>query len=676
MRKILPSLFFFISLFFAGTSSGQKIPVAAKQLLFKTPAYWQQNYVNRLRSASPEIVSRINQFNADALKNGYTFRIAYTIAWGKPISTLTGAKIPNPKKPGYYPPASYSTMPLTINSRIIEATAADTYYDARDYGIITKVQNQNPCGSCWAHGSVASLETAFLLKNGGDASLLDLSEQQVLNCTGVDNTCSGGWNNDAASYICNHNIAAESDYKYTAKDSMCGGGNNIASIYKGRRWGWVGGSVPEIKQAIIEHGSVNSCIWFSDELHNYGGGVYNLDNPAPFGQINHVIQIIGWNDTTQAWLIKNSWGTDWGEGGFAWVKYNINNLGRFCLWIEAEATGKQRELSGNPFSGNTGEINFSASYDVLKALYDKSSFCRIENRYSHKLVEVDDPVTGPEKGRRVQQWESHGQLFAGSDGHNQEWFFIQAGQQNKKPVYKIFNYGFNNFLTDAGTSNPICERENGTWNQLWYIMPQGNKTLVKIKNVNSGKYLEAPTGNGLTNNGVVLQMNWEGNQPNQLFDLSITFYNPIIPIDKPFYLLPKHAPSLALDVPAANTSNGIALQVWQKITNNKNQAWLFSWNNVTGYFRLHPGLSPQKSLEVLGISLSPGARVGLWDSWDGENQEWLVIRVARENDRLLFFNRNSGKCLDITGAGRANGTGIQQSDFGNLDSQKWKLEDY
>ena len=669
MKKYLAIILLFC---FAATINAQKIPQAKLEAMFKTPQYWQNVQVNRLKIAPTAAVLKITQFNAAALAKGYTFRIAYTSKFGVPLAQLTGGRNPDPASPKYRPDRSYSSLPFRLNLLHIDATISTPAVDMRQFGIITPVRDQNPCGSCWVFGSVAALETNWLMKNGGDVSTLNLSEQQVLNCTGGNNSCNGGWNNESANYMCTHRIAAEGMYGYTAMDSICGSGNSVASPYKGRRWDWVGSSVNELKQAIIDHGSVSTTIWFSDELHNYGGGVYNLENAPPFGQCNHVVQIVGWDDGKQAWLIKNSWGEGWGEGGFAWIKYGVNYVGTHSIWMEAELTGDLPVVVNNPYQPpSTGILFTSSDYNTLRGLYAKASIFRIASRQNQKVLDVDDPVFGSgDKGHKMQQWSNHGQVFAGSDGHNQEWFFIEAGRRGEKPVYKIFNYGFNDFL-QANESSPRCENGNAADNQLWYIMPQSNKSEIKIKSVANGKFVQVPSGNN--NDGGLIELAAESTASNQLFDLNINFYNPNIELAV-FRLMPKHHDGSALDLSAGNLNNGTGLQIWQKTDNNVNQQWRFTFNGGTGYFRLHPKMNDNKSMEVAGFSMDNGGRVTIYDHTDGANQDWLFIRIARENDKFIIFNRQSGKCLDVYGVGTADGTIMQQWEFVNGDNQKWKLE--
>ena len=91
-------------------------------------------------------------------------------------------------------------------------------------------------------------------------------------------------------------------------------------------------TVKQLKTALIEHGPLVAPIFYDECLANYRGGVFNEQD---LGTINHVVLLVGWDDEKQAWLVKNSWGEEWGEKGFAWIKYGSNNIGVFAAWIDA-----------------------------------------------------------------------------------------------------------------------------------------------------------------------------------------------------------------------------------------------------------------------------------------------------------------------------------------------------
>ncbi len=103
-------------------------------------------------------------------------------------------------------------------------------------------------------------------------------------------------------------------------------------------WGYVNEKSPlelppvaQLKDALIEHGPLAMPIQGDACFSVYQAGVFNGNRK---GYPNHVMVLIGWDDEKQAWLIKNSWGEEWGEKGFGWVGYGSNDIGRFAAWIQ------------------------------------------------------------------------------------------------------------------------------------------------------------------------------------------------------------------------------------------------------------------------------------------------------------------------------------------------------
>jgi cathepsin L len=181
--------------------------------------------------------------------------------------------------------------------------------------------------------------------------VIDASEQQAGNCTNAD-ACNGGsaylifeWmvnnnknlNTEAASPDLGVNIAcpaANPATNYFAIDwGICSATGDISKI----------ASVAEIKQAICTYGSVSASLYVTDLFANYTTGVF-YETPSNYTSptSNHAILIIGWDDSKNAWLIKNSWGAtdlgtgDWGENGYGWVDYGTNNIGRRAAWVLAK----------------------------------------------------------------------------------------------------------------------------------------------------------------------------------------------------------------------------------------------------------------------------------------------------------------------------------------------------
>jgi len=122
------------------------------------------------------------------------------------------------------------------------------------------------------------------------------------------------------------------------------------------KWGYIDfwtprPSVQQLKQAIAEHGPLISAVTVTPAFLSYAGGVFN--ERANF-EINHGIVIIGWDDAKHAWLIKNSWGTGWGEGGYMWIDYDSNNIGSYPCWVEAKVSTVAPPPANN--NNNNGNI--------------------------------------------------------------------------------------------------------------------------------------------------------------------------------------------------------------------------------------------------------------------------------------------------------------------------------
>jgi cathepsin L len=119
---------------------------------------------------------------------------------------------------------------------------------------------------------------------------------------------------------------------------------NLTAADRALAWGYVNEpfdkmpSAEQLKSALIEHGPLAMPMWADHCFAVYKSGVFNGHNNK---SLNHVVVLIGWDDDKQAWLIKNSWGKEWGEEGFAWIQYESNNVGLFAAWIQPSPINKE-----------------------------------------------------------------------------------------------------------------------------------------------------------------------------------------------------------------------------------------------------------------------------------------------------------------------------------------------
>lgn len=176
------------------------------------------------------------------------------------------------------------------------------------------VKNQGQCGSCWAFAAIATLEGRYAISKG---SGINLSEQQLVDCGSAtgNHGCQGGWSSKALQYLQSAGgSATSSQYPYTGRQGTCRRGFSNAKIRS------VSG-VSNGKTA-LSSGPVAVYVQAQGAFMKYGGGIFN----GACGQYDHAVTAVGWgtSGSTQYWIIRNSWGSGWGESGHIRVVINGN----------------------------------------------------------------------------------------------------------------------------------------------------------------------------------------------------------------------------------------------------------------------------------------------------------------------------------------------------------------
>lgn len=225
-------------------------------------------------------------------------------------------------------------------------------YDARERGYITPIRNRSlTCRyNDYAYAAIAAFEASYIRVNGMPPKGIDLSEQYVANCM-LQKECSYWWEYAALAWIVDNKIHLEDESVIKEGSSTDCPSATPATNYVATDWGWVKegsemATVAEIKQAICKYGTVTSAVKVTNMFFAYTNGVfYEFDshgkNDLMYG--NHSVLIIGWDDDKGAWLIKNSWGTNWGEEGYMWIRYNSNEIGARAAWVIAKKNSQVRQ---------------------------------------------------------------------------------------------------------------------------------------------------------------------------------------------------------------------------------------------------------------------------------------------------------------------------------------------
>ena len=190
-------------------------------------------------------------------------------------------------------------------------------FDWRDYDGVTPVRSQGSCGSCWAFSAIGTVESAFLKYAEKE---LDLSEQHLVSECCSAGSCSGGWPDWALDYVRDTGVPDETCYPYKARNTECdpcAGWEDRATQIEG--YVHVAPSTDNCKWALKEYGPIAVVLKVPDDWYYYRSGVYTPITDV--GWANHAVLLTGWDDPDECWFIKNSWGSGWGEDGYARVKY-------------------------------------------------------------------------------------------------------------------------------------------------------------------------------------------------------------------------------------------------------------------------------------------------------------------------------------------------------------------
>ncbi len=208
--------------------------------------------------------------------------------------------------------------------------------DSNSY--VTPVRDQGNCGSCWAFAATGALESNILIRNNQTNIDLDLAEQILVSCSRAG-SCNGGYIDRASDFIRDTGLPVEPCYPYTATNGNCRKACTDWRLNTDWIDSWLyvattSPSVGAIKNALYAYGPLVTTMDVYTDFFYYKGGIYRYAEGTYQG--GHAILIIGYDDINQYFIVKNSWGTSWGEEGFFNIAYSeLSSVVGFGYWTIA-----------------------------------------------------------------------------------------------------------------------------------------------------------------------------------------------------------------------------------------------------------------------------------------------------------------------------------------------------
>ncbi|MFC1852493.1 C1 family peptidase [candidate division CSSED10-310 bacterium] len=334
---------------------------------------------------------------------------------------------------------------------VLEGMSSQAYFTWQNHdgkNWMTAVKNQGNCGSCGAFATLGSLEALIKIAYNAPSMTVNLSEQHLFSCGG--GSCSEGWYlQEAFNYCKNSGVPDEACLPYTQRDNNCG---NTCSDWQARAvkiadWHWVTSgqaNINKIKNA-LKQGPVPTRMEIYTDFYSYKSGVYEHTYGGYEG--GHFVVIVGWDDSKNCWICKNSWGTTWGESGYFRIKRGQVTIGMLVGAMNYSARAPEPVYR---FWSDAGQCHF---YTISKAEKD-----HLSNNYPDDIWRYE----------RI------------------AWYCFSSPQPNTLPVYRFWSdTGQCHFYTISKAEKDHLSNNypDDVWRYeriAWYAYPQQQSGTLPV----------------------------------------------------------------------------------------------------------------------------------------------------------------------------------------------------
>jgi len=275
---------------------------------------------NKLYASQEEELHRMQIFNENLhVSAAYQSKSIAKFGVTK-FSDLTPEEFREQYLPKILPPVTRKKEGTTSPSLTVSSgEVLPVSFDWRTKGVVTPVKNQGQCGSCWALAVIEALESVCAIAG---YPLYGLSAQQIVDCDTVDEGCNGGYPNTAYEYLIGAGgVETSAMYPYTAEDGTCQFNKSAVVPCKPYTWEYVTQTQNETEMQwfVYLNSPIVVCVDASAWQY-YTSGVITAANCQD--QIDFCAVVEGWTVVSgiNAWIVRNDWGTDWGNDGYVYVE--------------------------------------------------------------------------------------------------------------------------------------------------------------------------------------------------------------------------------------------------------------------------------------------------------------------------------------------------------------------